>query len=150
MKQWMKANWILGWTTNPNFEHALHTPKKCVCDKIYRRGMYSFLHYRKIYSIRRTKSPNLNVSRPVLQLYLPNSMKTGVFNEDRCQVENEDVVGAAPTGDAPTTSEWSRIYCLLCATHIRDLTVLLNFQMDQCMRSTKYYVKDLFVQIIAI
>ena len=23
------------------------------------------------------------------------------------QVENEDVVGAAPTGDAPTTSEWS-------------------------------------------
>ena len=27
--------------------------------------------------------------------------------ETRCQVENEDVVGAAPTGDAPTTSEWS-------------------------------------------
>ena len=25
--------------------------------------------------------------------------------EARCQVENEDVVGAAPTGDAPTTSE---------------------------------------------
>ena len=24
-----------------------------------------------------------------------------------CSVENEDVVGAAPTGDAPTTSEWS-------------------------------------------
>ena len=23
-----------------------------------------------------------------------------------CCVENEDVVGAAPTGDAPTTSEW--------------------------------------------
>ena len=27
-------------------------------------------------------------------------------NEARCYVENEDVVGAAPTGDAPTTSEW--------------------------------------------
>ena len=27
-------------------------------------------------------------------------------NEARCQVENEDVVGAAPTGDAPITSEW--------------------------------------------
>ena len=27
--------------------------------------------------------------------------------EARCQVENEDVVGAAPTGDAPTTSELS-------------------------------------------
>ena len=30
-------------------------------------------------------------------------------NEARCQVENEDVVGAAPTGDAPATSEWSII-----------------------------------------
>ena len=29
--------------------------------------------------------------------------------EARCYVENEDVVGAAPKGDAPTTSEWSTI-----------------------------------------
>ena len=29
--------------------------------------------------------------------------------EVRCWVENEAVVGAAPTGDAPTTSEWSTI-----------------------------------------
>ena len=29
--------------------------------------------------------------------------------EARCWVENEDVVGAAPTGDAPTTTEWSTI-----------------------------------------
>ena len=29
--------------------------------------------------------------------------------EARCYVENEDVVGAAPTGDAPTTSELSTI-----------------------------------------
>ena len=29
--------------------------------------------------------------------------------ETRCLVENEEVVGAAPTGDAPTTSEWSTI-----------------------------------------
>ena len=27
--------------------------------------------------------------------------------EARCEVEHEDVVGAAPIGDAPTTSEWS-------------------------------------------
>ena len=33
--------------------------------------------------------------------------------EARCYVENEDVVGAAPTGDAPTTSEWPKMYCLL-------------------------------------
>ena len=31
------------------------------------------------------------------------------FVEARCLVENEDVIGAAPTGDAPTTSEWSTI-----------------------------------------
>ena len=30
--------------------------------------------------------------------------------EARCLVENEDVVGAAPTGDAPTTSEWSTFF----------------------------------------
>ena len=30
-------------------------------------------------------------------------------NEASCWVENEDVVGAAPTGGAPTTSEWSTI-----------------------------------------
>ena len=29
------------------------------------------------------------------------------FIEAKCEVENEDVVGAAPRGDAPTTSEWS-------------------------------------------
>ena len=29
--------------------------------------------------------------------------------EARCYVKNEDVVGAAPIGDAPTTSEWSTI-----------------------------------------
>ena len=34
--------------------------------------------YRKISNIRRTKSPNLTVSRLVLQLSLPNPMKPGV------------------------------------------------------------------------
>ena len=29
--------------------------------------------------------------------------------EAMCLVENEDVVGAAPTGDAPATAEWSTI-----------------------------------------
>ena len=31
------------------------------------------------------------------------------YIEAKCEVENEDVVGAANTGDAPTTSEWSTI-----------------------------------------
>ena len=43
--------------------------------------------------------------------------------EARCQVENEDVlVGAAPTGDAPTTSEWSTI---LIPTKIRIILEIL-------------------------
>ena len=58
--------------------------------------------YRQISHIRRNKSQSLNDSRLVLHLSLPNLLKTGI-------VENEDVVGAAPTGDAPTTSEWSTI-----------------------------------------
>ena len=37
-------------------------------------------------------------------------------NEARCYVKNEDVVGATPTGDAPTTSEWSII---LSPTNVR-------------------------------
>ena len=48
-----------------------------------------------------------------------------VFSESleaRCQVENEDVVGAAPTGDAPTTSEWSTI---LLPTKVRLILEVL-------------------------
>ena len=59
--------------------------------------------YGKISNISCTKSLNLNVSRLGLQLVLRN------FVEAMCWVVNEDVVGAAPTGDAPTTSEWSTI-----------------------------------------
>ena len=33
--------------------------------------------------------------------------------EARSKIGNEDVVGAAPTGDAPTTSEWSTIVLLI-------------------------------------
>ena len=46
-----------------------------------------------------TKSQNLNVSGLVLQLSFPQSI------EARCQVENENVIKAVPTGDAPTTSK---------------------------------------------
>ena len=61
-----------------------------------------FQRWRQTSNIRRTKSKNWNVSRHDLQLPLPNPLKPG-------WVENEDVVGAAPTGDAPTTSEWSTL-----------------------------------------
>ena len=59
------------------------------------------LTYRKISNIRPTQNQNLNDSRLIMQLPLPNPFKP--------YVENEDVVGAAPTGDTPTTSEWSTI-----------------------------------------
>ena len=44
--------------------------------------------------------------------------------EARCQVENEDVVAAAPTGDAPTTSEWSTI---LLPTKVRLILEVLQY-----------------------
>ena len=58
--------------------------------------------YREISDARRTKSQNLNVPRLIVQFSLPNSLKPGIKLR-------MDVVGAAPTGDAPTTSEWSTI-----------------------------------------
>ena len=39
--------------------------------------------------------------------------------EVRCQVENVDLVGAAPTGDAPTTSDWSTILLPTKVSYIR-------------------------------
>ena len=57
--------------------------------------------YRKISNISRTKSKNLNVSR--LAVVFAQS------NEARCEVENEHLSGAAPTGDAPTT--YRQFYC---------------------------------------
>ena len=44
--------------------------------------------------------------------------------EARSQVENEDVVGAASTGDAPTTSEWSTI---LLPTKVRLILEVLQY-----------------------
>ena len=57
------------------------------------------LIYCQTSNIGHTKSQNFNVSHLILQLSL------------KCEIlsENEDVVGAAPTGDVPTTSEWSTI-----------------------------------------
>ena len=42
------------------------------------------------------------------------------YLEARCWVENDDVVGAVPTGDAPTISEWSTI---VLPTKVRFFTV---------------------------
>ena len=54
-----------------------------------------------------TKSEHLNVSCLVLLLFLPNLLKPCVWSQ------NEGVVGAAPTGDAPTTPSDQQVYYLL-------------------------------------
>ena len=69
---------------------------------LYSCSNYENLKYRQISNISHTKSQNLNVSCLVLQLSLCN------LSNQVLLVENEDV-GAAPIGDAPTTSEWSTI-----------------------------------------
>ena len=73
--------------------------------------------YRQTYNISRTKFQKLNVSRLVLQLALLDPLMPGFV------VENEDVVEAAPTGDAPTTSEWSTI---LLPTKVRIILKVLH------------------------
>ena len=45
--------------------------------------------------------------------------------EAKYQVENEDVVGAALTGDAPTTSEWSKNLLPTKVSLIRGLVVFI-------------------------
>ena len=55
--------------------------------------------YRQVSNIRRTKSKHLKIL----------VLSYGCLCRIPCWVENEDVVGAAPTGDAPITSEWSTI-----------------------------------------
>ena len=66
--------------------------------------------YRQVSNIRRTKSQHLNIFSYCLAAVFAE------YLEARCWVENEDIVGPAPTGDAPTTSEWSTI---LLATKVR-------------------------------
>ena len=74
-------------------------------------------HYRKFSNISRTQSLNINVSRLVLQLSLPNTLKAR-------EVENEDVVRAVPTGDAPTTAVWSK---MLLPTKVRLILETLRY-----------------------
>ena len=57
------------------------------CDSIWFVWIFLRQIYRKISNIRRTKSPNLNVSRLVLQLSLPNPMKPGVKSRMKMQLE---------------------------------------------------------------
>ena len=70
--------------------------------------------HRKTSNIRCTKSLNLNVR---LAVVFAQSI------EARCKAENEDV-GAAPTGNALTTSEWSTI---LLPTKVQLILEVLQY-----------------------
>ena len=50
--------------------------------------------------------------------------------EARCSVENEDVVGATPTGDAPTASEWSTI---LLSNKVRLVLEIWRYHISALM-----------------
>ena len=73
--------------------------------------------YRQISNIRRTKSQNFNCFLSRLAAVFVQSIEASY------QVKNEDVVRAAPTGDAPTTSEWSII---LLPTRVRLILEVLR------------------------
>ena len=60
-------------------------------------------NYRKVSNIRRTKSQKFKWYSSRLAVVCAQS------TEAKCLVDNEDVVGAAPTGDAPMTYELSTI-----------------------------------------
>ena len=60
---------------------------------------FDYCIYRQTSNISSTEFPNLSIYRLDLQLSLSNPLKP--------DVENDDVVGAALTGDAPTTFELS-------------------------------------------
>ena len=65
--------------------------------------------------------PNLKYLSFCLVVTFAQAIKT------RYQVENEDVVGAAPTGDAPTTSEW---WTILLSTRVHFILEVLRYTLD--------------------
>ena len=86
--------WIIKWTC---IIWSLYcATKQMDCINYTRQSIW----YYKTSDIRH-KNPKLKwFSSHLAVVFFPNHWT-------RCLVENEDVVGVAPTGDAPTTSEWS-------------------------------------------
>ena len=55
--------------------------------------------------------------------------------EARCQIENEDVAEAAPTGNAPTTSEWSTS---LLPTKVRIISEVWRYSCSSYLRKREW------------
>ena len=118
---YLKSSLILIWSV---FSKPCMMPPEWHLIEYFRKHGANKKTYRQIPNIRHTKSRNLTDSRLVLQLAFPNPLKPGY-------VENEDVVGAAQTGDAPTTSEWSTI---LLSTKVCLMLEVQSSRMDFTLR----------------
>ena len=90
------------------FKHLCYTVYDLATDIMPTQGasasVFMLLTYRQLSKTSRTESQKLTVSG--LDLHFFYFLQ---YIAARCWVENEDVVVAVPTGDAPTTSEWSTI-----------------------------------------
>ena len=82
-----------------NFQSVVSTQGIFLCNSIWSAWWTS--SYSQTYNIRGTDSPKLKCFTSRHAVVFAHSI------EARCQVENADSVGAAPTGYPPTTSEWS-------------------------------------------
>ena len=72
------------------------------------------------------QNPTLNYFSPRIAVVFAHSI------EARCQVENEDVVGAALAGHAPTTSEFSTILLPNKVCFILQVLILVYVQVMAC------------------
>ena len=101
-----------------------HMPRETIC--------------RQTSNTRPDKSQNSNASRLVLQLSLPNLWSQVLSRE------SEDVAGAAPTGDAPTTSEWSTTVLPIKVRLILEAWRLLNnYRLHDTDRNGTNYLYSL-------
>ena len=91
-----------------------------------------YLKYHKFSNTRRIKSTKLKCVSSRLAVISVQYIET------RCSVDNEDVIGAAPTGDALSTSEWSTI---LLPTKVR---LILKIWGSISISLTKYPCTPLF------
>ena len=98
-RYWISDFWILSTASSPR--NKSHSNGLVTNQKIIPLAHCKNSRYCQMSNIRCTKSHNVDISRlPCLPVVIAQSIET------RCKVDNEDLVGAAPVGAVPTTSEW--------------------------------------------
>ena len=87
----------------------------------------------------RTKSRNLTVFR--------HTFVFAQYIEAKCWVDNEDVVGAVPAGDGPTTSEYSTMLLLTKVRLILEISwyfIIIALATYHVARATYTAFTDIF------